>query len=73
MFEDPQELEALAICEDSVSDTPCVKNSNTEFPIDSDLLNALYKLTLDMVGVSYQFPEDNLGNARASNTGQDIE
>lgn len=43
---------------------PCFTD-DSEYPIDSDLIVPMYKMVLDFMKVSYQFPEDNQSDSRA--------
>ena len=72
--EDPENIFELSGCDEvDPQTTPCIKSMVNEFPIDPDLINPMYKLTLEMVGISYKYPEDNLGNARAATIQEDKE
>jgi hypothetical protein len=62
LFNDPEQIHNYN-CPNS-SDTPCADFMDTEFPIDSDLVDGLYKLALDLIGYSYKFNIDTENNAK---------
>lgn len=74
IFEDPEKLEEYSDCGDNLEDTgePCYVTDTHDFPIDSELVGAMYEMTLQFLGISTKYPEDTANNARQVNrsTGQ---
>jgi len=60
--EDPEEVEALNICEGD--NAPCVESGNS-FSLDSDLIAPMYELTVKALLLAKSIPVDNLNNSRA--------
>ena len=54
LFEDPKDADDISSCP---VDTEA-------WPIDSDLVIPLYQLTLQLMGIAYNFPEDAMNDAR---------
>lgn len=63
LFADPEQIEELN-CNSSNSDT-CPDFYDTEYPIDPDLIDPMYKLTLDLIYNSMRVPQDLENNAKA--------
>lgn len=57
----PEDLEVFKSCQ---SNTPCYNSLTDNFPIDADLIDPLYKLTLESLRLAYQFPEDTENDSR---------
>lgn len=61
--EDPEEIADLAICSETAQDQPCIDSETLEFFIDPDLVIPMYQMTLQMLGMSFKYPEDDLNNS----------
>jgi hypothetical protein len=72
LFEDPTELEGISICDSEGNETPakCYDVTTDEFPIDTELVDTMYKLVTDQLGLAYQLPQDNENNAKSVETAQ---
>lgn len=70
LFSDPTEIENLN-CNNTNSDCPSIYEE--EFPIDSDLIDSLYKLTIQYLENGMRLPEDNENNARSNEVVNDKE
>lgn len=62
LFADPKEISDLNC---SATNNNCPDLYEEEFPIDSDLVDAMYKLVLEYLYRGYTLPEDGENNARA--------
>lgn len=62
LYADPKEISDLN-CAPVPGDCPDLYEE--EFPIDSDLVDPLYKMTLEYLVKAYSIPEDNESNAKA--------
>lgn len=62
LFADPKEISGLN-CSNNYGDCPGFYEE--EFPIDSDLVDAMYKLVLEYLRNGYTLPEDDENNARS--------
>lgn len=62
LFADPKEISDLN-CAEANADCPGIYEE--EFPLDSDLLDAMYKMVLEYLRNGYALPEDNENNAKA--------
>lgn len=65
IWEDPEELDSLDPCEDPNTDSPCLVSHSDEFPIDADLVLAMYEITIEHVYKSLRIPKDDLNNSFA--------
>ena len=67
LFEDPTELEAISMCDSEGNTTPavCYNVDEDEFPLDSELIDVMYKLVIEELKQAYGFPQDNENNAKA--------
>lgn len=64
MFEDPEEITNLPICENDADQNACIDYSQTaRFAIDSELVMPMYEMTLKLLGIGLSAPEDMLLNA----------
>lgn len=75
VFEDVDNLETYTTCDDTGTETstPCYNSDEDTFPIDGDLVLALYKIVIDILNIGKQMPEDNENNARSTTVVQDKE
>lgn len=63
IWEDP---ESISSCEElSDDELPVCPEYGDEFPIDPDLVIPMYTTTLEILGISYRFAQDNLGDSRS--------
>lgn len=62
LFNDPKEISELNC---KVGQNNCPDPYEDEFPIDSDLIDPMYKMTIEYLLKGYSIPEDNENNARA--------
>jgi hypothetical protein len=67
LFEDPLELENINICNTEGQDLgiPCYDPTTDEFPIDSELVEIMYKLVFEDLKLMYGLPNDNENNAKS--------
>lgn len=64
VFENPQEVARLDLCEDTDSTVPCIDpNSQITYPIDSNLNYALNQMVLEKLGFSTKQALDMLSNS----------
>ena len=70
IFEDPERV-ILEECETAGSG-PC-NPFDGDFPIDADLVLPMYKVTLEMLGLAYNYTEDTENNARSNKTVKDAQ
>lgn len=71
--EDPEEISDLDPCKDPTEDAPCILSSQETFPIDGDLVDAMYDMTMKRLLVSERLPQDNVNNSKYTETIQDKE
>jgi len=64
LWDDPSAIAGLN-CTNNNSDTPCVDENESEYPIDAELVTMLYDITIKQLLSSYQFPQDDATDARA--------
>jgi len=62
LFSDPNQIAELN-CSTTNSDI-CPDYLSEEFPIDADLIDPMYKMTLEILLTSYKLPKDEINNAR---------
>lgn len=62
IFQDPSEVEYAACTEEQ-----CFNPQGVGFPIENHLVNGLYKMALEFLGVSLKMPEDISNNSNSSN------
>lgn len=60
--EDPEEAINFCGCGES---SPCYSYSTDEFPIDAELVDPMYRLALELIGISEAYAEDNTPDARS--------
>lgn len=72
MFENPLEVEELQRC-DSDENPDCTDPLDRDYPIDGELIDPMYKMVLQFLGISMKYPEDNINNARATDSRRDYE
>lgn len=67
IWEDPIKLEGFCGCsaDGTLNDDPCYDSREDEFPVDSDLVDPMYRLTLEFLTQMYNFPEDNENNSKS--------
>jgi len=70
LFNDPEQIHELNC---PGTDTGCPEFLLQEFPIDSDLVDNMYKLTLDMLLLSYRQPIDTENNSKDVDTAQGLQ
>lgn len=63
IWEDPSDIVNFCDCTNLDEDVPCYDPREDEFPIDPDLVDPMYRLTMEMLGLLNQYPEDTLNNA----------
>lgn len=68
--ENPDALRNYQSCDSSVV---CYDPDNDDYPIDTDLIQPMYKMTLEMLGAALNSPQDNENNARSSVINNDKE
>ena len=68
--EDPEALKKYQSCEGS---SICYDPEDDNYPIDTDLVQPMYNLTLEMLAKSYQFSQDDENNTKASVINNDKE
>lgn len=70
LFSDPTEIENLNC---KANDLDCPSIYEEEFPIDSDLIDPLYKMTIEYLQNAIRIPEDNENNSRSNEMTNDKE
>jgi len=67
IWEDPVKLEGFCNCsaDGTLTNDPCYDQREDEFPIDSDLVDPMYRLTMEFLTQMFRFPEDNENNAKS--------
>lgn len=70
LFDDPNEIHQLNC---PTSDTACTEFMSEEFPVDSDLIDPMYRLTLEFLLQSRGLPIDTENNAKDVETRQTIQ
>ena len=60
LFDNPQEIHELRC----TTTTECADFMSEEFPIDSDLIDAMYRLTVDLITRSMSLPKDEEQDAK---------
>lgn len=75
VFENVEDLADFTICDVEGEDTTdsCYDPETDEFPIDGDLVFPMYQMTMNILNVGKQMPEDNENNARSTTITQDKE
>lgn len=63
LFNKPTEIEAIN-CSNNTTISTCPEPFTTEFPIDSDLVEPMYKKTLDFLLRATGIPQDNENDSR---------
>lgn len=72
MFEDPAALADITTCNDN--DEPCYDAMESPYPIDSELIDPMYRMVLDyLINLGSRSPQDDENNARATQLGNDKE
>lgn len=71
MPEDPSALRTYQSCDSNAE--ACYDPDNDNYPIDTDLVQPMYKLTLEMLAPSFNSPQDTENNARAATINNDKE
>lgn len=64
VWEDPDLLVGYTSCSDSTDSQPCYDPDSDEFPLDSELVDPVYRLTLEFLAVSDKYPEDLRNDAK---------
>ena len=66
-FEDPVEWSKISACDINGEETgnSCFDIYTSEYPIDSDLVDAAYSLVLDKLRLPLQIPEDKRNQSSA--------
>ena len=72
-WSDPGEVSDYGDCSTSTTATTCIDERTAAYPIDPDLVIPMYKMTLELLGIAYKYPEDNENNARSNETANDKE
>lgn len=70
LFEDPTSVADITTCN---NDTSCYDPDTEDYPIDGHLIEPMYKMVLQYLGMAYKFPEDNANNARSNEVSNDKE
>jgi hypothetical protein len=65
VWENPEELDGFCGCNTNPDAVACSDSKTEQYPIDPDLVIPMYKMTLELLGVTYEFPEDRENNAAA--------
>jgi len=65
IWEDPESVDDFntAMC---TNDNSCADYYTEDFPIDAELVFPMYQLAIELLGLSYQFPEDTRNDARST-------
>lgn len=71
LFDDPETIHDLN-CPNITQDN-CPGYFDAEFPMDSDLIEAMYRVTMELLGHSYKFPNDTENNAKDVETTNSIQ
>jgi hypothetical protein len=69
LFEDPTAVSEIATCDDA----PCFDPDTEDYPIDGHLIEPMYKIVLQYLGIAFKYPEDNANNARYTEVVNDKE
>lgn len=70
VFEDPTQAAEFLICDPA---TDCTNTLDTEYPIEGELVDPMYRMVLQYLGVAMKFPIDDVNNAKAVTVNRDIE
>ncbi len=62
LFEDPTVIADITTCGDGES---CYDADQESYPIDGYLIDPMYRLVLEYLGIGFRYPDDNTNNARA--------
>lgn len=61
--ESPEDVEELNLCQNpTIGDSDPCRLSDVAFTIDPELVLPMYQMTLELLGLSYNMPEDDLEN-----------
>lgn len=71
--DDPEEISGLDPCKDPTTDAPCVLSGDNNFPIDGDLVDPMYDMTMRRILLAEKLPQDNVNNTKYTETAQDKE
>jgi len=63
--EDPEEVTNLDPCQDPTKDAPCILSSEETFPVDGDLVQPMYQMTLDIMLSTSNLARDDVNNSKA--------
>lgn len=67
LFDNPEAIHSINC---PASGTNCPEYFAEEFPIDADLVDPMYRMTLELLSKSYSFPNDIENNAKDVETVQ---
>lgn len=70
LFNDPEQI-SLLNC--PIDGDTCPEYFEEEFPIDSDLVDAMYRMTMELLLQSYRLPNDSENNTKNVETVQSIQ
>lgn len=75
IFEDPSKLAELSECDSEGVNTgfKCFDIMNEEYPIDSEMVSAMYQMILNDLGMLYKYPQDDENNAKSTEITNDKE
>ena len=71
LFEDPTALADITTCDTATQ--ACYEPDTESYPIDGHLVDPMYKMVLQYLGMAYKFPEDNENNAKSNELVNDKE
>jgi hypothetical protein len=70
LFEDPTDIADITTCDNTEG---CYDPDTEDYPIDGHLVEPMYRLVLQYLGMAYKYPEDNANNARSNEIVNDKE
>lgn len=68
IFEDPLDLEYYKFCDPNGNDVECYDPDTDNFPIESHLIDPMYKMAIDIMKNAFSFPNDQANNAVSPKT-----
>lgn len=63
--EDPEEVQNLDPCQDPTVDAPCILSGDKTFPVDGDLVQPMYAMTLESLLSTANLARDDVNNSKA--------
>jgi hypothetical protein len=71
--EDPEEIINLDPCQDPTKDAPCRLSEEETFPVDGDLVQPMYQMTLEFMLSTANLARDDVNNSKSVEERQDKE